>query len=252
MKKAFNIAKTVLTVLLISVSLFMMVFTIVSVTTFNKANKSLFGYNTFVVLSDSMKSVDGDESLGYFKSGDLIFVKEIDPKELMPGDIISYTSTNSENYGETVTHMIRRTAIDAEGEKGFVTYGTSSGADDVNIVTYPFIIGKYEGKLSGVGGFFEFLKTTPGYIVCILIPFLLLIGMQGLNSIRLFKRYKAEELETLERKRNEEREELRAERAMLEEERRRQEAMMKRLMEMQESMSESIADKSSEENSPEN
>ena len=55
------------------------------------------------------------------------------------------------------------------------------------------MLGKYKTKLPGVGKFFQFLKTTPGYIVCILLPFLLLILMQGLHCIQLFRRYKAEQ-----------------------------------------------------------
>ena len=60
-----------------------------------------------------------------------------------------------------------------------------------------------------MGAFFNFLKTTPGYIVCILIPFLLLILIQGINCIRLFRRYKQEQMAEL----REEREKIEAERA---------------------------------------
>ena len=37
---------------------------------------------------------------------------------------------------------------------------------DETIVTYSFVLGKYQTKLPGVGQFFRFFKTTPGYIVC--------------------------------------------------------------------------------------
>ena len=59
-----------------------------------------------------------------------------------------------------------------------------------------------------MGQFFMFLKTTPGYIVCILLPFLLLIISQGIKCIRLFKIYKQEqmlEMETERKKITEER-----------------------------------------------
>ena len=134
----------------------------------------------FIVLSDSMSKTD-------FDAGDLVLSKEVDPSELQVGDIISYQSTNEENYGETVTHKIRDLTTDAEGAPGFVTYGTTTDTNDENIVTYSFVLGKYQTHLPGVGKFFQFLKTTPGYIACIFIPFLLLILMQGINSIRLFR-----------------------------------------------------------------
>ena len=77
------------------------------------------------------------------------------------------------------------------------------------MVTYPYVLGKYQSHIPKVGKFFQFLKTTPGYIVCILIPFLLLILIQGLNCIKLFRRYKKEQLDEMKK----EREKLEAERA---------------------------------------
>ncbi len=236
MKKTLNIVRTIFTWLLIIASVAMMIFTVISVNTFDRNDRSLFGLKAYIVRSDSMSSVDGDESKGYFSAGDLIFVKETDPSTLKEGDIISYISTNTENYGETVTHMIKRLGFDADGTAGFVTYGTSTGAEDANLVTYPYVLGKYEGGIPAVGKFFMFLKTTPGYIVCIFLPFLLLIVIQGINSIRLFKKYKAEQLALLESERQKERAELDAERAAMAEERRRQEEMMQQLLKMQEAM----------------
>ncbi len=225
MKNALNIIKAVLVWGLVILSVGMMIFTVISVNTFDRNDRSIFGYKAFIVLSDSMSSVNGNTDKGYFKAGDLILVKEVDPATLKVGDIISYTSTNSENYGETVTHMIKEKTVDANGDKGFITYGTSTGAIDANVVLYSFVLGKYQISISGVGTFFTFLKTTPGYIVCIFLPFLLLIIIQGINTIRLFRRYKAEQLC-----------ELQAQRDAIEQERKRQEEMMQRLLKMQEEL----------------
>lgn len=191
MKKAFNVIKSIFTWLVVLLAVCMMIFTVVSVNTFDRNDRSIFGYKMFTVLSDSMSKTD-------FDAGDLILSKEVDPSTLQVGDIISYQSTNPENYGEVVTHKIRALTTDAEGNPGFITYGTTTDTDDENIVTYSFILGKYQMKLTGVGKFFEFLKTTPGYIVCIFLPFLLLILMQGINSIRLFRKYKQEQQEELQ------------------------------------------------------
>ena len=51
-----------------------------------------------------------------FGAGDLVLVKEVDPSTLKEGDIIAYTSQNTSNYGETVTHKIRKLTTDANGE----------------------------------------------------------------------------------------------------------------------------------------
>ena len=63
-------------------------------------------------------------------------------------------------------------------------------------------LGKYVGKLPKVGHFFSFLKTTPGYIVCILVPFPILILWQGVNTVRLFVRYKKEQTEAMQAERD--------------------------------------------------
>ncbi|MGN0492547.1 MAG: signal peptidase I [Acutalibacteraceae bacterium] len=202
MGKALNVIKNIFVWLMVILAVCMMIFTIVSVNTFDRSDRSLFGYKAFIVLSDSMSKTD-------FSAGDLVLTKEVDPSTLKEGDIIAYSSQNAENYGETVTHKIRKLTTDANGEAGFITYGTTTDTDDELVVTYPYVLGKYKTHIPKIGSFFMFLKTTPGYIVCILIPFLLLILIQGLNCIRLFRRYKQEQMDEMK----EEREKLEAERA---------------------------------------
>lgn len=202
MKKALNLIKNIFVWLMVALAVCMMIFTVVSVNTFDRSDRSLFGLKMFIVLSDSMSKTD-------FDAGDLVLVKEVDPKDLKEGDIIAYTSQNTSNYGETVTHKIRRLTTDDNGAPGFITYGTTTDTDDETVVTYPYVLGKYKSHIPKVGKFFMFLKTTPGYIVCILIPFLVLILIQGLNCIRLFRRYKYEQ----EQEMKEEREKIAEERA---------------------------------------
>ena len=196
----------------------MTVFTIVSASTFDRSDRSLFGYKAFIVLSDSMAKTD-------FSAGDLVLVKEVDPDTLQEGDIISYISQNTSNYGKTVTHKIRRSTTSAGGELGFITYGTTTDTDDETVVTYPYIIGKYQTHIPVVGKFFLFLKTTPGYIVCILIPILLLILLQGINCIKLFCRYKQEQLAEMQQ----ERAKIEADRAKIEAERAESQRMLAEL-----------------------
>lgn len=216
--KALNIIRSIFVWLMVALAVFMMIFTIVSVSTFDRADRNLFGYKAFIVLSDSMSKTD-------FSAGDLVLVKEVDPSTLKEGDIIAYTSQNTSNYGETVTHKIRKITTDANGEPGFVTYGTTTDTDDETIVTYPYVLGKYQGRIPKVGTFFQFLKSTPGYIVCILIPFLLLILLEGIRCIRLFRKYKAEQQA-----------ELQAERDKIEAERAETQRMMQELLQMKAQM----------------
>ena len=75
MKKVWNVIKTVFTWMVVLIAVGMMIFTIVSVNTFDRTDRDLFGYKAFIVLSDSMSATD-------FSSGDLVLVKEVDPSTL--------------------------------------------------------------------------------------------------------------------------------------------------------------------------
>lgn len=224
MSKTLDIVKRIFTIAIALIAVAVMIFTIISATTFNRNDRNIFGYKLFIVLSDSMKKTD-------FAAGDIVVVKNVDPTTLKEGDIIAFTSQNAESLGKTVTHKIRSKTVDANGDAGFITYGTTTNEDDDTVVTYPYINGKYVFRIPKVGAFFDFLKTTPGYIICILIPFLLLIGMQGLNTIKLFRRYRREQMAAMEE-----------ERAQLEAERKKSEEMMAELMKLKAQMSAANAD----------
>lgn len=212
MKKALKVIKTTIVCMIVALAVFMMIFTVISVTTFNRNDRNLFGYRAYIVNTDSMAATD-------FNAGDLIFVKEVPGSELKEGDIITFISQNTESFGETVTHKIRKLTRDANGNPGFITYGTTTNTDDATVVTYPYVLGKYEMHLPKVGTFFNFLKTPQGYIICIFIPFMILILYQGVNCVQLFRRYKGEQLE-----------EMNAEKARLDEERAQNARMMEELL----------------------
>ena len=224
-----NIIKTTIVWLVVALAVFMMIFTVISVTTFNRNDRDLFGYKAYIVNSDSMAATN-------FDAGDLIFVKEVDASTLKEGDIITYISQNSESFGEVITHKIRTLTTDAQGNPGFITYGTTTDVDDTTIVTYPFVMGKYVSHLNGVGTFFNFLKTPQGYIVCIFVPFMLLILHQGINCIRLFRRYKQEQTEELE-----------AEKAKIEAERAESAKMMAELQALKAQLEQRTESKTAEE-----
>ena len=201
-KKILNIVKTCFVWLVVALAVFMMIFTVVSVTTFNRNDRNLFGYRAYIVSSDSMAATD-------FDAGDLILVKEADASLLQAGDIITFISQDSNSFGEVITHKIREKVVDSSGGIGFVTYGTTTGVNDETLVTPMYILGKYEAKIPHMGTFFSFLKTPIGYFVCIFIPFMLLLLNQGINTVKLFRRYKSEQMEAM----NQEKEQIEAERA---------------------------------------
>ena len=221
-KKILNISLKVMTWLLVVFTVFMMIFTIVTVTTVDKHDRSIFGVRFYIVQTDSMSLSENNKDLDvHFNAGDIVIIKNAkDPRALQAGDIIAFMSTNSVSYGETVTHMIREVKKTENGKVlGYVTYGTNTGTNDEALVEPEYVLGVYSGKLSGVGKFFAYVKSTPGYIVCILVPFLLLILYNGINVIRLFRRYKREQMDAMQ-----------AERDKIEEERAENQRMMQELL----------------------
>ena len=195
MKKALNIIKTTLVWLVVLLAVSMMIFTVISVTTFNRNDRDLFGFKMYIVNSDSMAATD-------FNAGSLILVKEVDPSALKEGDIITFMSQDTDSFGETITHKIRKVTTDAEGNPGFITYGTTTDTDDETIVTYPYVLGQYQSHIPGLGTFFNFLKSTPGYFVCIFTPFMLIILYEGVKFFNLFRRYKKEQMDEMQAERD--------------------------------------------------
>jgi len=163
-----NTIKNIITWAVMIIAVLMMIFTVISVTTVDKTERNIAGYKMFIALSDSMSATD-------FEAGDLVVSKSINPYEITEGDIISFSSRNEENYGEVVTHKVREVTEDEDGDLAFRTYGTTTDTDDETLVSASYVLGKYQFRVPKLGYFFNFIHTVPGYIVCILTPFMLLI-----------------------------------------------------------------------------
>lgn len=173
-KKALKITGNVLTVAVAILVVIMTVLTVFSMVFNRDGTASVFGVQAYVVQSDSMTPE--------FAAGDVIFSKEVNPEELVAGDIITFISRDSASYGQTITHCIREVTTH-NGELAFITYGIATGVDDGTPAAASDVLGRYAFRIAGLGSFFEFLKSVPGYIVCILLPFLAIIGLQVANIV---------------------------------------------------------------------
>lgn len=173
-KKALKITGNVLTVAVAILVVIMTVLTVFSMVFNRDGTASVFGVQAYVVQSDSMTPE--------FAAGDVIFSEEVNPEELVAGDIITFISRDSASYGQTITHCIRKVTTH-NGELAFITYGIATGVDDGTPAAASDVLGRYAFRIAGLGSFFEFLKSVPGYIVCILLPFLVIIGLQIANIV---------------------------------------------------------------------
>ena len=207
MKRALDIAVRIITTVILIFSVCVMIFTVISVNTVGK-DADFLGYKPYIVLSDSMRDT--------FAVGDLSVSAQADPETLEPGDIITFTSIDPSNYGTVITHKIRE-ITEYEGDPAFVTYGTTTGVDDSYPVPFDNVIGEYKFRLPKMGYFFEFLTTPAGYVTVILIPFLVLIALQGAKFFRLVRQYRAEQQAELDTQRAQAAAELEEARRMKEE-----------------------------------
>ena len=100
--KILNILKNIFVWMVVVFAVGMMIFTLVSVNTFNKNDRSVFGYKFFIVLSDSMAAT-------HFDAGDIILVKEVDLTELKEGDVITFVSQNSDAASSSLVQLMQET-----------------------------------------------------------------------------------------------------------------------------------------------
>ena len=130
----------------------------------NQNVANILGYTPLVVKSDSMAPT--------FSAGDLIFIKKCDTSTLEEGDIICF-HTIIENEYALNTHRIK--SIETVGEaRSYTTVGdNNNGVADLHVISDGDIVGKYVGHLQGVGRVMDFLSSSTGFLIVIVLPMLL-------------------------------------------------------------------------------
>lgn len=161
--KGKRIANIVVNVLLILAIVLAAICTYTSyVSTSGNGVPSIFGIRILSIQTESMYPT--------LKPGDLIFdVPVKDASELKIGDIITYWTVID---GERVlnTHKIIQ-IYDGGGYRIFETQGDNNTVADPLTVHESEIVGKYEGaKISGLGKVFDFLQTSMGFLIVVVIP----------------------------------------------------------------------------------
>jgi len=128
---------------------------------------SVGGYLPLIVLTDSMYPV--------IESGDLIICHTAEPEEIQVGDVIAFFDPAG-NGTSIVSHRVTE-VTDFKGELAWRTKGDNNNTEDMMLVTGDKLVATYEGtRIPGFGNVALFMQTTPGLIVCVVLPMLLLIG----------------------------------------------------------------------------
>ena len=182
MKAIKRVGTIIISVLLWLVILVAALYAFTTMATKDNQNvANLFGYTPLVVESNSMSPT--------FKKDDLIFVKKCDTSKLEEGDIICFHTIIDNEYALN-THRIQSIAENGEA-RSYTTVGdNNNGVADQHIISDGDIVGKYVGHISGAGKLMNFLSSSTGFLLVIVLPMLIFFIYQVYNLIMISIRLK--------------------------------------------------------------
>lgn len=179
---------------------FLVFATLVTVLTFVSLNAkdgvpSVFGKSFVSVQSPSM---DGDKD-GSFKQGDMLIVTKISETEaldLEEGMIITYRAPIDINgdgeTGDINTHRIVGKRTTEGGIVYFKTQGDAETLPDGYELRYTDVVAIYDGhsRLAGAGAVADFLKSSIGFLLVVVIPMALFFMYELYNLIKILMEQK--------------------------------------------------------------
>lgn len=148
---------------------------------------SVAGVLPLIVLTDSMYPV--------IESGDLIICRTADAEEIEVGDVIAFFDPAG-NGTSIVTHRVME-VTEENGQRAWRTKGDNNNTEDRLPVTEDKLVAVYEStRLRGFGNVALFMQTTPGLIICVICPILLLVGYDMIRR-RLYEKANKQDTEQL-------------------------------------------------------
>lgn len=163
--KLLTVVGTALCVILIPILIINCILIVKSFT--SEEVPSVAGTLPLIVLTDSMYPV--------IESGDLIICHTEEPENIHVGDVIAFFDPAG-NGSSIVTHRVIE-VTEKDGKIAWRTKGDNNNTEDRLAVTEDKLVAVYEGtRLAGFGNVALFMQTTPGLIICVVCPILLLVG----------------------------------------------------------------------------
>lgn len=125
----------------------------------------LFGLQVFTVLSGSMEPT--------YHTGALIYVKEVDYKEIEPGQVITFMLDEK----TIATHRVVEVVPDDEDPSvlRYKTKGDANEAEDGSLVHYKNVLGTPVFTIPYLGYLANFIQHPPGMYIAISVGAILLI-----------------------------------------------------------------------------
>lgn len=144
---------------------------------------SLGGVFPMIVLTDSMYPE--------ISAGDLIICNTAEPEEIQVDDVISFFDPMGSGTS-VVTHRVLE-IVQEDGQLSYRTKGDNNNAEDQVLVPQDNLVGIYRSRIPGLGNVAMFMQTTPGLILCVVCPVLLMVGF---DMLRRKKYEKAKQQDT--------------------------------------------------------
>ena len=129
------------------------------------------GVFPMIVLTDSMYPE--------IAAGDLIICNTVEAEDVQVEDVISFYDPMG-NGTAVVTHRVLE-IVEEDGQLSFRTKGDNNNAEDQVLVPAKSVIGIYRSRIPGAGHIAMFMQTTPGLILCVVCPILLIVGFDMLR-----------------------------------------------------------------------
>lgn len=131
------------------------------------------------ILGHTVGSVQSGSMSGTFEKGDIIVSKQIDGEEVKEGDVISFWYHDPQaDQIIVVTHRV----IELRDDGKIVTQGDvankANSVDKIEVISKGDVISRYSFKIPYVGAVLDFINTSTGFFVCILIPVFLFLFWQ--------------------------------------------------------------------------
>ena len=163
--RILTVIGTILCVILVPILIINCILIVKSFTSEEVPNVA--GTLPLIVLTDSMYPV--------IKSGDLIICHTEEPENIQTGDVIAFFDPAG-NGTTIVTHRVLEVTEQA-GQIAWRTKGDNNNTEDRLLVTADKLVAVYEGtRIPVAGNVALFMQTTPGLIICVVCPILLLVG----------------------------------------------------------------------------
>lgn len=154
----------------------------------NNGKSPLFA--AFIIVSPSM--------VPNINVNDAVVIFRINPKNLKKGDIITFSSSDPNYSGLTVTHRIIGKELTDSGRYVFRTKGDNNNAEDPALVDESKVFGKVFFRIPKLGYIRHLLTTSSGFLILVALPTAAIIIYDVLKLIKKIKQYYAVDYDELQ------------------------------------------------------